>query len=74
VTYTKEEGNSPVVLTDTESCYITTYITPASQFVIKYLNDDFIDYLKKNGLTNWSSYISERKKIMEKVKEIKTWL
>ncbi|MFA6856461.1 MAG: CapA family protein [Treponema sp.] len=74
VTYTKKEDSSPVILTDTESYYITTYINSASQFVIKYLNDDFIDYLKNTGRNNWSSYISERKKIMEKVKEIKTWL
>ncbi|MCK9168880.1 MAG: CapA family protein [Treponema sp.] len=74
VTYTKKGDSSHAVLEETESYYITTYINTASQFVIKFLNDDFIDYLKDAGRINWSSYISERKKIMEKTKETKTWL
>jgi poly-gamma-glutamate synthesis protein (capsule biosynthesis protein) len=74
VTYKKSTDSSSVFIADTESYYITTYINTAYQFVIKFLNDDFIHYLKNAGRNKWASYISERKKIMEKTKETKTWL
>jgi poly-gamma-glutamate capsule biosynthesis protein CapA/YwtB (metallophosphatase superfamily) len=74
VTYTKTDGSTNVVLADTEPYYITTYIDTAFQFVVKYLDDDFINFLKIDGHSKWASYISERKKIMEKIKETKTWL
>lgn len=74
VTYTKKTDSSPAVIADTETYYITTYINTAYQFVVKFLDDDFTQYLKNAGRSRWASYISERKKIMEKTKETKTWL
>jgi len=74
VTYIKTEISAPAVLEETESKYITTYIDPSSGFIVKFLNNDFIKFLKESGLGKWASYLFERKKIMEKIKETKTWL
>jgi poly-gamma-glutamate capsule biosynthesis protein CapA/YwtB (metallophosphatase superfamily) len=74
VVYTKQTDSATAVLTDTKPYYITTYINTAYQFVVKFLDGNFIHYLKSIGRTTWASYISERKKIMEKTKVTKTWL
>jgi poly-gamma-glutamate capsule biosynthesis protein CapA/YwtB (metallophosphatase superfamily) len=74
VTYTKTSDSAAPVIADTQSHYVTTYIDTGYQFIIKYLDDDFIQYLKNTGRSKWSSYIMERKKIMEKTKVTKTWL
>lgn len=74
VVFTKAHADSAPVLTDTQAFYITTYINTANQFVIRFLNDDFISYLKSADRPQWASYIFQRKKIMEKTKVTKTWL
>ena len=56
-----------VFLSDYEPHLITTYITPAWQFVVKHLDDDFISTLDRAEVTNWAKYLTERKKLMEKV-------
>jgi poly-gamma-glutamate synthesis protein (capsule biosynthesis protein) len=52
---------------------ITTYITPSWNFVIKRLNDDFINELKGEGRDTWSAYLEERKILMEKTKGKSIW-
>ena len=71
--YKKEEGGI-AILHETEAHYITTYITTAYQFVIKYLDDDFIAYLENAGRREWMRYIAARKIIMENTRVRKTWL
>lgn len=56
-----------VILGSYEPHLITTYITPSWQFVVKELNEDFISTLDRAEVTNWSKYLSERKKLMEKL-------
>ena len=71
--YKKEEGGI-AILHETEAHYITTYITTAYQFVIKYLDDDFIDYLRDAERIDWMRYIAARKTVMENTRVRKTWL
>lgn len=47
---------------------LTTYITREHQFVIKKLDDDFLEELKNRGEMQWASYLSERKKSMERIR------
>ena len=62
-------SDGSVILSDYEPHLITTYITPAWQFVIKLLDDDFIATLDRAELVTWAKYLTERKKLMEKVLE-----
>ena len=74
VIYYKKEKGGIAILHETKAHYITTYITTAYQFVIKYLDDDFIAYLKNAGRREWMRYIAARKIIMENTRVRKTWL
>ena len=58
--------NGTVLLSDYEPHLITTYITPGWQFVVKELNEDFINALDKAEVTGWAKYLIERKKIMKR--------
>ena len=65
----RKMSDRSVILSDYEPHLITTYITPAWQFVIKLLDDDFIATLDRAELVTWAKYLTERKKLMEKVLE-----
>lgn len=56
-----------------EPVIITTFINEQNNFVIKRLDDSFIENLKAQGNDRWASYLSGRKKIMEAVKGKSTW-
>lgn len=56
-----------------ETHFITTYINTAWEFIIKFLDDDFIRYLEDIGRTEWAEYIQARKKITENIKETTIW-
>lgn len=60
-------ADGSVILSGYEPHLITTYITPGGQYVVKLLEDDFISALDRAEVANWAKYLSERKKIMEKV-------
>ena len=62
-------SDGSVILGDYEPHLITTYITPSWQFVVKLLNEDFIATLDRAELVTWAKYLTERKKLMEKVLE-----
>ena len=62
-------SDGSVILGDYEPHLITTYITPGWQFVVKELNESFINSLDHAEVTNWAKYLTERKKLMEKVLE-----
>ncbi|WP_294427931.1 CapA family protein [uncultured Treponema sp.] len=65
----RKMSDGSVILSDYEPHLITTYITPGWQFVIKLLDDDFIATLDRAELVTWAKYLTERKKLMEKVLE-----
>lgn len=48
--------------------FITTYITPKGEYVVKMLDDKTIQSFKDDGQTKWASYLEERKKILAEVK------
>ena len=47
---------------------ITTYIDPKLNYVIKLLNETFIQQLKDEGNLKWADYLLARKKLMDKIK------
>lgn len=63
----EKKSDGSVIFSEYEPHLITTYITPSWQFVIKELSDDFISTLDRAEIVNWAKYLTERKKIMEKV-------
>lgn len=52
----------------TERYFYTTYKNTASEYILKKLDDDFIDYLKENR-TSWVEYIKKRKSVCEGIEE-----
>lgn len=73
INFSKSESEIKPFINDYKTYFITTYINSNWEFVIKNLDDKFIDYLKENGRPKWSKYIQERKKITEQTKETITW-
>jgi poly-gamma-glutamate synthesis protein (capsule biosynthesis protein) len=70
----KGESVNPVKITAAEPIFITTYINTAWEFVIKPLNQEFVDYLQEAGRQDWKQYIERRIKInKEHTKDITTW-
>ena len=61
--YVKE--NKKPKLMSYEPFFITTYISPSNQYVIRLLDDDFIRSLHRAGLEKWAKYMSKRKRILE---------
>lgn len=70
--YVKSDTEKPYI-EEHKTFFITTYITPRWDFVIKNLDDEFIKRLNDTGNTTWSKYIQHRKSITEKTKETITW-
>ena len=57
-----------------EPYFITTYINTANEYVIKPLNQSFVDYLYDVPRTNWAKYIERRIKInKEATKDYIEW-
>ncbi|WP_022930874.1 CapA family protein [Treponema bryantii] len=57
-----------------EPYFITTYINTANEYVIKPLNQDFVEYLYDVPRTNWAKYIERRIKInKEATKDYIEW-
>lgn len=62
-----------IVIEQVDPVLITTYITPSWHFVIKVLDDEFIEELKLKKQKTWANYLGERKKLMEKIKGNIIW-
>nr|MCR4823370.1 CapA family protein [Treponema sp.] len=62
-----KKSDGEIIFSDYQPHLITTYITPSWQYVIKLLDQNFINVLDRAEVTNWAKYLSERKKLMEKV-------
>lgn len=67
------DKNDQLSITNVEPHIITTYINPKWNYVIKKLDDDLFESLKKEDRITWAKYLRDRKKLMEKVKGIETW-
>ena len=52
---------------------ITTYITPEYLYVIRELNESFIEELQNKKQTVWASYLTQRKSLMEQIKGNIIW-
>ena len=73
VTFHKEKDGS-VKIKKCEPQFITTYINTANEYVIKPLNQDFVDYLYDVPRTNWAKYIERRIKInKDATKDLIEW-
>lgn len=70
----KKDNNGSVKIKKCEPILITTYINTASEFVLKPLNQDFVNYLYSVPRTNWAKYIERRIIInQEATKDLIEW-
>ena len=70
----KKENNGSVKIKKCEPFFITTYINTANEFVLKPLNQDFVNYLYSVPRTNWAKYIERRINInQEATKDLIEW-
>ena len=68
------EKNGSMKIQKCEPYFITTYINTANEYVVKPLNQDFVDYLYDVPRTNWAKYIERRIKInKEATKDYIEW-
>ena len=69
-----KENDGSIRIKKCEPIFITTYINTANEYVIKPLNQDFVDYLNAVPRTNWAKYIERRIKInKEATKDLIEW-
>lgn len=74
VTLEKDNKSSSLKLIKAEPYFITTYINTADEYVIKPLNQDFVDYLNSVPRNNWAKYIEKRIKInKDATKDLIEW-
>ena len=66
LTFKKQENGNPPTLINSENFFVTTYINTASEYVVKPLTQDFIDYLWDVPRSNWAKYIKRRIEINNK--------
>lgn len=70
----KKDNNGSVKIKKCETIFITTYINTANEFVLKPLNQDFVNYLYSVPRTNWAKYIERRINInQEATKDLIEW-
>lgn len=73
ITMVKNDDNIPQIK-KAENIFITTYINTAWEYVIKKLDNDFVEYLYDVPRNNWAEYIKRRIKInKEYTKDIIEW-
>ncbi len=69
-----KEKNGSLKIKKCEPYFITTYINTANEYVIKPLNQSFVDYLNDVPRTNWAKYIERRITInKEATKDLIEW-
>lgn len=74
LTFKKQENGKPPTLINSENFFITTYINTANEYVVKPLNQDFVNYLWDVPRANWARYITRRIDINKKyTKDIILW-
>ena len=65
VTFTKKSLDSKPEIAFAKPIFITTYINTANHFILRKLDDEFINYLYNVNRTDWAEYIKRRKSINE---------
>ena len=70
---TASQDEKNVIIAKYEPVYITTYINETGEFVIKKLDNDFVQELTDAGKNKWASYIQSRMKKAENTKETIIW-
>ena len=71
---TEGKPENSIQIKKAEPIFITTYINTAWEFVIKPINQDFVNYLKDVKRKDWEKYIERRIKInTEQTKDLITW-
>ncbi|MCQ2592814.1 MAG: CapA family protein [Treponema sp.] len=60
-----QKENEAVKIKFIEKLFITTYINTSGKFILKKLDDDFINYLYNIPRNDWALYITRRKNINE---------
>ena len=80
ITFTKNNRNSAdsteskPKITFAKPIFITTYINTANHFILRKLDDEFINYLYNVNRTEWAEYIKRRKSINEEyTKDLIEW-
>jgi len=74
VIFTKTDKAAKPVISYAKPIYITTYINTARHFILKKLDDDFINYLYNVKRNDWAEYIKRRKSITEEnTKDLIEW-
>lgn len=63
----KDETDSDFRITDITPHLITTYIDENNNYLIRQLNDGFIQKLHGAGNEKWANYLAARKALMEKI-------
>ena len=70
----KKNKDGSMKIQKCEPIYITTYINTANEYVVKPLNQDFVDYLYDVQRTDWAKYIERRIKInKDATKDLIEW-
>ena len=70
----KKDNKGSVKIKKCEPIFITTYINTANEFVLKPLNQDFVNSLYSVPRTNWAKYIERRINInQEATKDLIEW-
>ena len=63
----KDEADSDFRITDITPHLITTYIDENKNYLIRRLNEGFIQELRNEGNEKWATYFAARKALMEKI-------
>ncbi len=67
-----KDASGAITIKKTKPYFVTTYITPMREFVLKPMNQNFIDWLRETGQPKWAGYIERRLKInLEQTKDIR---
>ena len=70
----KKADNGGIQIQDAQPYYITTYINTAGEFLIKPLDESFVEYLNGVSRHNWADYIKRRIRINEEeTKDLILW-
>ncbi|MCQ2576666.1 MAG: CapA family protein [Treponema sp.] len=74
VTYKRTEKGAQPYIYKAEPVFITTYINTANEYVIKPLNQGFVDYCNSVERKTWAEYITRRIKInKDATKDLIEW-
>jgi len=61
------------VIKDVQIEYITTFIDSKRRFLVKRMNNEFYEELKKENLNNWASYLEQREVLLKSIQGSTIW-